>query len=100
VAALLDLGQQVLERLLDPDPEALAERALQRPRVHGNRRDGLHHLVRDVVEGGAQHSDDLARQLMPRLIGQNSYLPSKIWQVNHARNKRKLRGGNVTSVFA
>ena len=91
MATLLDLLQEVLERLLDPDPQAVPERALQGPRVGGNRRDRLHHLVRDVVQSRAQDLDDLGRQLMPRLIGQNSYPCSKIWRRNHALRKRKLR---------
>ena len=77
-AAGLDLRQQVFEGLLDPDPEAVSEGPFQGPGVRGNRRDGLHHLVGDVVEGGAQDANDVGRQLMPGLIGQNSYLRSKI----------------------
>ena len=74
MTALLDLLQEVLEGLLDADAHAVAEGALQRPRIRGDGRDGLHHLVRDVVQSRAQDLDDLGRELMPRLIGQNSYL--------------------------
>ena len=72
MAARLDLGQEVTQRLLDALADALPERPLERSRVRRHGGDGLDHLVRDLAQGRPQDVDDLGRQLVPGLISHDS----------------------------
>ena len=67
--ARLDLGKEVAQRLLYAGPDALAERAVDRPRVRRDRAHRVDHLAGDVRQHGTEHAGDLGRKLVPRLIG-------------------------------